>query len=206
MVQDRMQKTHLTLSKTHSTQFSSSPKRTGPSSLSHWMHNLHLFKQGGGILHLEVQLAPKATHFIDLNMNKVQFLPAHKEHTVLHYPHIKRGQRKTVYQRQDVTVERPFVFAQLSSHLEELTVPHLEVHTAHPVVHSFPWSSAGMAPFQRASVLQKTDGEIRLSRAGVSCTAASEDSSACNLVTQWMEQTIISAKYPEVPLDTHVLR
>lgn len=80
--------------------------------------------------------------------------------------------------------ERPFVFAELSSHLEELTVPHLEVRTARPGVRSFPWSSAGMAPFQRASVLQKTDGEIRLSRAGVSCTGASEDSSACNLVTQ----------------------
>lgn len=105
-----MQKTHLTLSKTHSTQFSSSPKRTGPSSLLPWMHNLHLFKQGGGILHLEVQLAPKATYFINLNMNKVQFLPAHKEHTVLYYPHIKRGQRKTVYQRQDVTVERGLLY------------------------------------------------------------------------------------------------
>lgn len=85
-------------------------------------------------------------------------------------------------------------------------MPHLVVRTAHPGVRSFPWSSAGMAPFQRASVLQKTDGEIRLSRAGVSCTGASEGSSACNLFTQGEEQTVISAKDPEVPLDTRVLR
>lgn len=83
-------------------------------------------------------------------------------------------------------------------------MPYLEGHTAHSGVRSFPWSSAGMAPCQRASVLQKTDAEIRLSWAGVSCTGASEDSSACNLVTQWVEQTSISAKYPRVPLDTEV--
>lgn len=74
--------------------------------------------------------------------------------------------------------------------LGNLPKPHLEVRTARPGVRSFPWSSAGMAPFQRASVLQKTDGEIRLSQAGESCTGASEDSSASNLVTQGEEQTV----------------
>lgn len=36
----------------------------------------------------------------------------------------------------------------------------------------------------------------------MSCTGASEDSSACNLGTQRVEQTIVSAKYPELPLAT----
>lgn len=141
----------------------------------HWLQGLHLF-EGGRSLRLEVQLA---TCFINPNTNKAQFLPFHKEHTGLYDPHIKRGQTKAVSRRQDVTTE----VAEVSSHLEEVTVPHLEVRTAHPGVHSFPWSSAGMAPFQHASVLQRTDGEIRLSRAGVSCTGASEGSSACNLVS-----------------------
>lgn len=81
-------------------------------------------------------------------------------------------------------------------------MPHLEGCAARPGVCGFPCSSADVAPLQRASVLQKAAGEIRLSRAGESCAGPSEHSSANNLVTR--ERSRQWVKDPEVPLDTRV--
>lgn len=137
-------------------------------------------------------------------IHRAQVVPAHEEWTVSHCPWAKKNQIKALSPKtRRCLQQRSFPFtAHGSLPPREAAMPHLEGCAARPGVCGFPCSSADVAPLQRASVLQKAAGEIRLSRAGESCAGPSEHSSANNLVTR--ERSRQWVKDPEVPLDTRV--